>query len=114
MVPAAGFVDETVFGGGSELAKRTHERRAGRGRHAHFPRGGDALRRAQHPRAVGLGRHHAHEHLGRLNRQQDFRAGLQNVVLLGENSRVIRSSTRSLAFSAAIAGPLPVSGVVPR
>ncbi|MNJ69075.1 hypothetical protein D3C77_653820 [compost metagenome] len=32
----------------------------------------------------------------------------------GENSSVIRSSTRSLAFSAAMAAGLPVSGVAPR
>ena len=32
----------------------------------------------------------------------------------GENSSVIRSSTRSLAFRAAMAALLPVSGVVPR
>ena len=32
----------------------------------------------------------------------------------GENSSVIRSSTRSLSFKAAIAALLPVSGVVPK
>ncbi|MCY1452511.1 hypothetical protein D9M71_694350 [compost metagenome] len=83
VVPAPRFVGIAVLSHGRVLAERGVEVATGLGPHMQAARLFQQGFGSQHPAFVVFGRQHARQHLGWLHGQQDARAGLENLLLLG-------------------------------